>query len=507
MRPPILPLRATLALALGCAALLCHAERASAEATLVVRWFTYDTNMCSHTSSASGCLRPLEVIEREITQLASHIHAATCRWLGLVAEFDRREGWAQWGCRSCAHWISWQCSIAPVAAREHVRVARRLEELPLIRAAFARGELSYSKVRALSRVEGVEREEELLGLARDATAAQLERIVRAYRGVVAAERVAAGGAPDRYVSWTEDDDGSLLLRARLPAEEGALVLAALEAAAERLAEADAAQPPVQPSAQPAAQPIEALIEEEGAEEGASAEAPSMSDRRADALVLMADTLLASGPAQRTADRFQVVVHVDAETLSGDAAGGGRCETEAGAPLAVETARRLACDAAIVPLLEASGQPLSVGRKTRAIPPAMRRALSSRDRGCRFPGCGERRFVDAHHVRHWAHGGETSVDNLVQLCRHHHRLVHEGGYAVEGDPRGALIFRRPDGRRVPEVPASPPGCPHEVMRQHRRRGLAIAADACVPRWAGERLDLPAAVDAVVAFAPLAEEFGP
>src|SRR5919197_3233010 len=145
--------------------------------------------MCSYASVAPVAdNRPLELIERELTQLASHIHAATCRWLGLVAEFDRREGWATWGCRSCAHWISWRCSIALVAAREHVRVARRLEELPLIRAAFLRGELSYSKVRALSRVEDVTREDELLGLASGATAAQLERIVRAYRGVVAAER-------------------------------------------------------------------------------------------------------------------------------------------------------------------------------------------------------------------------------------------------------------------------------------------------------------------------------
>src|SRR6187200_3019397 len=194
--------------------------------------------MCSYAKPAADPSppRPLELLEREITQLASHISAATCRWLGLIAEFDRREGWAQWGCRSCAHWISWQCSLAPVAAREHVRVARRLEELPLIRAAFARGELSYSKVRALSRVENVTREEELLELAQHATAAQLERVVRGYRGVVAVESAAAGGGPERYVSWSEDDDGSFVLRARLPAEEGALVLAALQAAEERLAE-------------------------------------------------------------------------------------------------------------------------------------------------------------------------------------------------------------------------------------------------------------------------------
>src|SRR5215216_4146608 len=121
----------------------------------------------------------------EITDLASHIHAATCHWLGLVAEFDNRGGWGEWGCRSCAHWLSWRCSISPVAAREHVRVAHRLEELPLIRGAFSEGRLSYSQVRALTRVERGEREEELLSLARHATAAQLERVVRAYRGVVA----------------------------------------------------------------------------------------------------------------------------------------------------------------------------------------------------------------------------------------------------------------------------------------------------------------------------------
>ena len=125
--------------------------------------------------------RPLELLEREITALASEIHAATCRWLELVAEYDAREGWAQWGMRSCAQWVSWQCGITPGPAREHVRVARRLGGLPLIRAAFAAGELSYSKVRALTRVENVEREQELLDLARHATGSQLERCARLSR--------------------------------------------------------------------------------------------------------------------------------------------------------------------------------------------------------------------------------------------------------------------------------------------------------------------------------------
>src|SRR5687767_1097599 len=179
----------------------------------------------------------------EITALALHIHAATCRWLGLVAEFERRGGWGEWGCRSCAHWLSWRCGIGPVAAREHVREALRLERLPLIRGAFAEGRLSYSQVRALTRVENVAKEEELLSLARHATAAQLERLVRAYRGVAARVRAAADGGPERYVTWTHADDGSLLLHARLPAEEGAVVLAALQAGVESLTEGASAEAP------------------------------------------------------------------------------------------------------------------------------------------------------------------------------------------------------------------------------------------------------------------------
>ena len=137
----------------------------------------------------------LEHLEHEIVELAAQIHAATCRWLELVAEFDRREGWSSWGCKSCAHWVAWRCAISPVAAREHVRVARALAELPLIRAAFARGELSYSKVRALTRVAGIQREEELLSMARHATAAQLERILGAYGRVVRAQRAGGGAGP------------------------------------------------------------------------------------------------------------------------------------------------------------------------------------------------------------------------------------------------------------------------------------------------------------------------
>jgi hypothetical protein len=458
--------------------------------------------------------RPLEIIEREITELAAHIYAATCRWLSLVAEFDRREGWAQWGCTSCAHWVSWRCGITPAAAREHVRVARRLEELPAIRAAFAEGRLSYSKVRALTRVGTIEREKELLGLALHATASQLERIVRGYRGVVAAERAAAGGQPERYVTWSHADDGSLLLRARLPPEEGAVVLAALEAGVDRLApRAPESTGPARVSAETPSTDF-ALAADGLAADHVPAEAPAadldsvsaetppppIGERRADALVLMADTLLAA-PAhagRSGGDRYQVVVHADEATLRGEGPG-ERCELADGTPLAAETARRLACDASVVPLrTSARGQPLSVGRKTRSIPPALRRALNRRDHGCRFPGCTRARHLDAHHIEHWARGGHTSLGNLVHLCHHHHRLLHEGGYTVSGDPAGALLFRRPDGRAIPACPRGAAGRPGALPERHR--GLAIGPETCVPAWARERYDFGLAVDALLTFAP-------
>ena len=480
--------------------------------------------MCSKNVVGTG--RKLEELEREICQLASHIHAATCRWLRLLAEFDRREGWAAWGCRSCAHWVAWRCGIAPAAAREHVRVARRLEGLPLIARAFGEGRLSYSKVRALTRVGEVAEEEELLELGRHATAAQLERLVRSYRGVRAVEAQARGGRPERWLAWSYDDDGSLLLRGRLPGEEGALVVAAIEAGMDALhadvsAEAPApvdATPDERVSAEAPAAAGSAVEDRVSAdapapagsavEERVSAEAPSKAtrgERRADALLLLAEAQLASAAA-RAGDRYQVVVHVDQQSLAAErvtegndregTAGDRRCELDAGVPIAAETARRLACDASIVPMLARGGRSPDVGRKRRTIPPALQRALTARDRGCRFPGCGARRFVDAHHVRHWADGGPTSMRNLVQLCRHHHRLLHEGGFTVSGDPGGELRFHRPDGRRIRACPRPPRGEPGGA--RPRRGDPHVESRACLSLSAGERMDLDLGVAALLAW---------
>jgi hypothetical protein len=392
----------------------------------------------------------LDDLEAELATLASHLYAGTCRWLELVGELDRRGGFAEDGCGSCAEWLAWRCGLAPRAAREHVRVARRLPELPLTHAAFARGQLSYAKVRALTRVATAENEAMLLDLARAATAAQLERTVRAYRRVSTAEAREQQEDACLSVSWASD--GSLELHGRLAPEDGALLLRALDAMRDELWQ----------RARGSAEPR-----------------PARQASNAEALVAVADAALAhAGEGLAGGARYQVVVHADAPALAGGEEGG--CSLEDGSALAPETARRLACDASLV----------RNGRKTRAVAPAQLRALRARDRGCRFPGCQNRRFVHAHHVQHWARGGPTTLANLVLLCPRHHRLVHEGGYAVDH----RLRFYDPWGRQLPVAPPLPRGDPSEL--RERNRSFAIDSSTYEP-GVGDRLDPAAAVDYLLA----------
>ncbi len=417
---------------------------------------------------------PLERLESEITELAAHINAATCRWLLLVAEFDRRQGWGDWECRSCAHWLNWKCGIALSAAHEKVRVAHCLARLPAVTAAFAAGQLSYSKVRALTRVATPETEAALLEMATQGTAAHLERIVRAYRKAQRADELDEANRihEDRSLQWRHDEDGSMVLQARLTPEQGALVRRALEAAGE-------------------------VVDESSAEDSSTGSG-RRDQRDADSLAALAQSFLASRASVRDGGGSHLVmVHVDAGVLAAGAE--GRCELDDGPAIAAEVARRLSCDASVVTIVEdGHGTPLDVGRKTRSIPPALRRALRSRDEGCRFPGCTSRRFVDGHHVRHWSQGGETSLSNLVSLCRRHHRAVHEGGYAVEptGNAAQPWAFRRPDGTFLSPAPPTLPPTTHDALRRrHAALGLEISPATAVPGWYGERLDLGLALDAL------------
>jgi Domain of unknown function (DUF222) len=412
---------------------------------------------------------PFDELQDEIATLASHIYAGTCRWLELVGEFDRRGSWAEWGGGTCAEWLAWRCGLTPRSAREHVRVARRLGELPLIHDAFARGELSYAKVRALTRVADERSEEELLELARHLTASQLERAIRAYRRVSAQEANAL--ADLAYAGYSWDEDGSLILRARLAPEDGALFLRALEAARDRLQERES------PTERGSAEPQE----------------PVRRPSNAEALAAMAELAFASESHGRSGgERHQLVVHVEEAALNDSDE--GACALEDGPALAAETARRLACDGSLVEIRERDGEPLSVGRKRRTIPPAMRRALQARDRCCRFPGCENRRFLDAHHVQHWVAGGETKLTNLVLLCGRHHRFLHEGGYSIDELRDGSHAFRDPWGGPLPTVPRPPPGDANLLVEQNR--SLMIGADTC-KGGDGDRMDLGLVADALLA----------
>jgi hypothetical protein len=418
----------------------------------------------------------LDRLGDEIAELAAHLEAATARLLDLIREFDAREGWSG-GFRSCAHWLAWRVGLDLGAARERVRVARALGSLPRLAGALARGELSYAKVRALTRVATPETEERLLAVGRAGTACHVERIVRGWRRVdrVAEAREAERRHKSRALHLYRDEDGMVVIRGRLTPEAGAVLIQALDAAREVLYQRSRA--------------ADKVVD-------VSAETSTVEQQRADALALIAETALHHGlDPGAPGDRYQVVVHVDATPLA-DPDASGQSVLEGGEHVSAETSRRLACDASrVIMRHEADGRVVEVGARTRTIPPAIRRALHHRDGGCRFPGCSVR-FGEGHHIRHWARGGPTTLGNLAMLCRRHHRAVHEQGYQVERQPDGALRFVRPDGRSLPDVPP-PPAITGDPVRALRARdqaaGLRLDAQTTRPGWLGERLDVGYAID--------------
>ena len=582
--------------------------------------------------SPSSCSQPLDLklLENRIAELSARIQAATYELLCYLREFDRHYGWE--GFRSCAHWLNWRTGLDLGAAREKMRVAEALKDLNHVSAAMACGRLSYSKVRALTRVATPATEARLVAVACCATAAHVERLVRAWRQ---ADRAAQPDAElvrlaSHVLSTRVDEDGMVVLRGRLTPEVGAVVLRALEAALEQ---------------SPAA---------------AEGDDSNIGQRRADALGLLAESALAGGldPAN-AGDRYQVTVHVDADALcsreavraaarvsaetradnapasepavpapasasgpdasqglieptvglesatavtteasaagvdisaetrmdgeaaaaysapapapapglvvalngSGEAsatgaaasaeAGVGRqavvepgtlpphgdagpatiesavwlqactgthgsrqatpapgldagqavIEQAGGLHVGAEVARRIACDAGLVVLYHGlDGAVLNVGRKTRTVPTALRRALEGRDRNqCQFPGCSSSN-CDAHHVEHWADGGETRLANLVSLCRFHHRAVHEIGFQVVADAAGQFLFLRPDGEPLPAVPPlagwrgiGEPLAP--TVARLEAAGITIGPHTATPEWYGETLNVAVALDAL------------
>ena len=357
----------------------------------------------------------IDELDRGIVSLSAKINAATYELIVLVRQFDERAGWLKWGLSNSAEWLHWRCDLSMSAAREKVRVAHALKSLPAIATAFSIGELSYSKVRPLTRVARANNEEALLSFALNTTASRVEERCRELRcGTAESVDEASRAFANRSLRVHRDAArGTMTITIELPLETGEL----LEKALDRARDSTASQTP------------------ELADEPWSAQ-------QADALITVAsDYLSGSGEATTgTTDNYQVTIHVDRSAL---ASNDGRSY------LPIESVKRLCCDGDAVVIVEnEKGEPLSVGRKTRTVPTAIKRALRARDKGCRFPGCHHKRFVDAHHVQHWSAGGETSLDNLLLLCSRHHQLVHEGGFSIERDYQNRWFFKRPDGVAVP-----------------------------------------------------------
>ena len=376
-------------------------------------------------------------------------------------------------------------------------------------------------MRAITRVASAATEATLLEMATHATASQLERICRGYRRVAADAEVGqppslADEERSRFVRVRDTDDGMVRIEARLRPEEAAVVLQALDVARRRAWGAGATRRAADVSAE------------------TSASEPSPALSRADALVAISEQWLSSiatfdeghGSASLP---VELVVHVDHAALSAsrvepddrpapDASALVPHATLAdGTPLALATARRLACDANVVLVdaaREADRAESLASRRTRRISPRLRRAVRLRDDGCRFPGC-TNRLTDAHHVVAWIDGGATNLRNLLSLCRRHHRFVHERGYRVVTASPGEPRFFRPDGQPVPvaderlslSLPsdsraggATPDADALAVLRAaHASRGVAIDATTAFPRWDGTPLDVHLAVQALLTVA--------
>jgi hypothetical protein len=371
------------------------------------------------------------VLGDEIAEIAGRINVATHRLLTCVRQFDEAAGWFHQGAQSCAHWLTWRIGMDPGTAREKVRVARALGSLPAIDEAFAAGRVSYAKVRAMTRVATGANEARVLEVALEATGAQLERICRGLKRATAPE---AEQAADRRVRARALGSGLVKLEVVVSPDEADVLIRAIERARAAMT--------------PAGQTVA---------EQPSSDVAAPRPSAADGLLHIAAGYLEAGEgaaADGSAPDAQVVIHLDRDL--GAPEGALAASLDDGTHVPAETLRRVACDGGLVAaVLDERAGVLDVGRRTRAIPTAIKRALWLRDQCCRFPGCANRRFVHGHHVKHWLHGGPTALDNLLLLCSFHHRLVHEGGFTIALTDGANVEVRTPSGSLLPQVPPLAP----------------------------------------------------
>ena len=361
-------------------------------------------------------------VERGLAAVCGELNAAHARLVALVARALRSGCWEGPGILTFEQWVAWQTALSPARARHVVEIARRQADLPVTAAAFAAGELSIDQVAVLARYTPPEVEASVVELARSATVSQLQRTLRSYR-FEEAEAPDTAGKPDPcFVSGMFDDEGRYRLRAVLDADDGAVVDAALREAHDALFQAG-----------------------------------DLQVSGCDALVEVASRSLAAVPSSSRREAFQALFHVPLD--------GAPSHLHTGPSLPAALSRQLLCDAqgAVIGLRD--GRPVDVGRRCHIVPPALRRVVENRDRGCRVPGCNGSR-VQIHHIIHWKDGGPTASFNLTALCPRHHRLHHRGLLGITGnaDSPDGLTFADARGRPLVGAPPPlppPPGAHQEV----------------------------------------------
>jgi hypothetical protein len=385
----------------------------------------------------------------ELIQDADRHNAQVCgsqrEMLRVIRELDDAEAWQDWGARDTAHLVSMRYDVSCWKADRWVKASHALEHLPLLSDAFSRGEVGIDKVVELTRFATADTEAELLSWAQrvSSTAVRQRADVEIKQKLEDAREVSKA----RYLEWWYEDQGRRMgIRAELPAAQGAVVIRAIE----RLA----AEIPVMP----------------GEDEPHLAQA-----RQADALVALCSKRVASDPDQ---DRATIVVHAKAGDLAGNARHviGGEglvpdrpgVQIEGGGVIHPATLGRLLCNVRTQTVFEDEhGEVIGVGRLSREPSAWMMRQIRYRDRECRFPGCGHRRFTQAHHIRWWRHGGRTDLDNLVLVCSFHHNLVHEHGWVIRRGKDGTIRWLNPEGRTYRAGPG-PPRRPGERTTERASR---------------------------------------
>jgi HNH endonuclease len=397
----------------------------------------------------------LDELGVRIVDMAGRLAAATSRWLLLVAEFDAREGYLSFGLASSAQWLTHACGISHRTAVEHVRVGKSLVQYPRLADEMGAGRLSYSQVRAISRiVEPGEHAlvDDLIEAARHGTVAQLEVLVRGLRTVDHNEKATDPGEYLKH-SWTADSRWRL--SARLDPERGAVVSAAIDAIVQR----------------DGVSPTDALVHL--AEIGLAAVADAENPPR----------------ELRGHERAAVVIHVEAARVparSAERDARPYARVAGGPGLPDRVVERLVCDGRIRTVIrDGASNVLDVGRSHRLVTDRQYRALFVRQHGhCAHPGCPNTKSLHAHHRIHWIHGGRTDLDNLLLLCERHHVAHHAGQFEILTLGAGRFRFVSSDGR---DLSAAIRGSVSRDARPLEDEQAGVAADAATSQWDGQRLD--------------------